>query len=201
MTSNSKNRNYLLHLIPAIGTLIILTLLILFYKKGHFNSVDTLQEFIINFGILAPTVFIFLQTINVIVPIIPASLGSVAGILIFGTLKGLLYNYIGNCTGSIIVFLLSRKYGKDFVRKIIGAKNFEKFLKYIDDEKIKFDRFFTYAIFFPVAPDDILCYIAGLTKMKFKKFVGIILLGKPTSIAIYSIGISAIIQHIYNLVF
>ena len=39
------------------------------------------------------------------------------------------------------------------------------------------------AIFFPVAPDDFLCYLAGLTRMSLKKFSAIIFLGKPASIA------------------
>ena len=40
-----------------------------------------------------------------------------------------------------------------------------------------------------VAPDDVLCMIAGLTKMSWKKFSAIILLGKPASIAAYSMAL------------
>ncbi|HEY5525923.1 MAG TPA: VTT domain-containing protein, partial [Clostridium sp.] len=64
----------------------------------------------------------------------------------------------------------------------------------------KFDKMFAYAIFFPLAPDDLLCYIAGLTKMTLKKFATIILLGKPMSIAIYSLGIAAIGKYLISLI-
>ena len=53
----------------------------------------------------------------------------------------------------------------------------------------KFDKFFALAIFFTCAPDDVLCMIAGLTKMSWKKFSAIILLGKPASIAAYSMAL------------
>ena len=57
------------------------------------------------------------------------------------------------------------------------------------DKGKKFDKFFALAIFFPCAPDDVLCMIAGLTKMSWKKFSAIILLGKPASIAAYSMAL------------
>ena len=47
----------------------------------------------------------------------------------------------------------------------------------------KFDKFFAVAIFMPVAPDDFLCYLAGLTKMRSSRFLKIIILGKPFAIA------------------
>ena len=53
----------------------------------------------------------------------------------------------------------------------------------------KFDVLFAAAIFFPFAPDDLLCYLAGLTKMTSRRFLAIILLGKPVSIALYSLGL------------
>ncbi|MGB4440341.1 MAG: TVP38/TMEM64 family protein [Sedimentibacter sp.] len=199
-TSDAKNTDYLINLITAAGTVCVLILLFWSYKHGYFSSVETLQKFIVGFGIWAPIVFILIQIIQVIVPIVPGAISCVAGILIFGNMMGFVYNYIGICIGSIAVFILSKKYGSYFVRKIIGQKNYDKFIKYIDDEN-KFSTLFSFAIFFPVAPDDILCYIAGLTKMKLKKFITVILLCKPASIAIYSMGLTVMVQNIYKLIF
>lgn len=112
---------------------------------------------------------------------------------------GFLYNYVGICIGSIFVFLLSKRYGKHFVKGIVGAKAYEKYIGWVNRGK-KFDKMFALAIFFPVAPDDILCYIAGLTKMNLKKFVAIILLGKPISIAIYSLGLSTTLHYLSTLI-
>jgi len=144
-------------------------------------------------------IFVLIQIAQVIVPIVPGAVSCVAGIIIFGPWVGFLYNYIGICIGSILVFLLSKKYGKDFVKGIIGEKSYNKYIGWIERGR-KFDTMFALAIFFPVAPDDLLCYIAGLTKMKLEKFVAIILLGKPMSIALYSLGLTSIGQYLLELI-
>ena len=58
---------------------------------------------------------------------------------------------------------------------------------------------FAAAIFFPAAPDDLLCFLAGVTRMRFRKFLMVILLGKPLSIAIYSLGLTVIFDQILRL--
>ena len=58
------------------------------------------------------------------------------------------------------------------------------------------NRLFALAIFFPVAPDDFLCYLAGTTSMTWRRFTTIILLGKPLSIALYSLGLTVLFQQI-----
>ncbi|WP_225353487.1 VTT domain-containing protein [Lacticaseibacillus thailandensis] len=50
------------------------------------------------------------------------------------------------------------------------------------------------AILLPVAPDDFLCMLAGLTKMSLRKFVWIIVLCKPWTILAYSMGMNKLIM-------
>ena len=47
-----------------------------------------------------------------------------------------------------------------------------------------------------MAPDDFLCYLAGTTSMTWRRFTAIILLGKPLSIALYSLGLTVLFQQI-----
>jgi len=168
------------------------------YKTGLFSSTESFRKFITGFGIWATLIFILIQIIQVIIPILPGAVGCVAGIIIFGPWMGFLYNYIGICIGSIIVFLLSKRFGRYFVKGIVGGKSYDKYIGWIDRGK-KFDNMFALAIFFPLAPDDLLCYIAGLTKMDLRKFITIILLGKPMSIAIYSLGLTTIGHYLFAL--
>ena len=65
----------------------------------------------------------------------------------------------------------------------------------INDER-RFKKMFSLAIFIPGIPDNYLCYIAGLTKMKFRYFISVILLGKPLSIAVFTFGALAALQFI-----
>ena len=107
------------------------------------------------------------------------------------------YNYVGISMGSILAFVLSKRYGKSFVQHMIGEKNYKKYIGWLD-KGTAFDKAFAAAIFFPVAPDDLLCYIAGLTKMTLRKFTLIIILGKPGSIFLYSLGLTSITQLIQH---
>lgn len=192
-------KNRLVHVSTCIGLLLIGIFLFWGYKNGLFQSTETFKNFINSFGIWAPLIFLLIQIIQVVVPILPGAVGCVAGIIIFGPWMGFVYNYAGICIGSIIVFLLSKKYGRRFVRGAIGEKSFDKYIGWVDRGK-KFDIMFACAIFFPLAPDDLLCYIAGLTKMKLMKFTTIILLGKPMSIAIYSMGLTEIGKYLITLI-
>lgn len=83
------------------------------------------------------------------------------------------------------------------MRGVVGRKTYDKYIGWVDNEQ-KFDKMFALAIFFPGAPDDLLCYIAGLTKMHLRKFILIIILGKPMSIAIYSLGLTTVIHLILS---
>ena len=59
---------------------------------------------------------------------------------------------------------------------------------------------FAVAIFAPCAPDDMLCYLAGTTDMNWKTYTLIILLGKPASTALYSLGLTAVLRALMALV-
>lgn len=162
-------------------------------RTGIFVSPEALEKFLGRFGLLAPVLFVLIQCIQVVIPILPGAVGCLGGVLIFGPVWGFAYNYLGISMGSILAFLLSKRYGRSFVRNMIGEKNFKKYIGWLDKGNA-FDKGFAAAIFFPVAPDDLLCYIAGLTKMSLKKFALIILLGKPGSIFLYSLGLTGIKQ-------
>ena len=158
-----------------------------------FVSQEALEAFLGRFGMFAPLCFILIQIVQVVIPILPGAIGCLGGVLIFGPVWGFVDNYVGISIGSILAFLLSKYYGKPFVRGIIGDKNYEKYIGWLDKGK-GFDKAFALAIFFPVAPDDLLCYMAGLTKMSLRKFATIIFLGKPGSIFLYSLGLTGIME-------
>ena len=155
------------------------------------RNVEELRAIIRSTGAWAPLVFILIQALQVFLLPIPGLLTVGAGVLIFGPAWGFVYNYVGISIGSVLAFLLSKRYGKPFVRNMIGEKNYDKYIGWLNKGNA-FDKAFAAAIFFPVAPDDLLCYIAGLTKMSLKKFTLIIILGKPGSIFLYSLGLTSI---------
>ena len=145
-------------------------------------------------GIMAPIVFIVIQAVQVVVPILPGSIGCAFGVMFFGAVWGFVYNYVGICAGSVWAFLVAKRYGTVFVKSVTGDKFYQKYQRFLDKKK-EFERIFALLIFLPVAPDDFLCYLAGVSSMSLKRFTVIILLGKPLAIFLYSMGLYQILQY------
>lgn len=190
-----KERNYfaLASKYLSIASILLCILFAVWgYHLGIFESQESLSHFIRQTGIWAPLIFTFIQLIQVVIPVLPGFVTCVVGAIAFGPVLGFFYSYIGICAGSILAFLIARKYGVGCVKKMIGESAYEKYIGWLEKGKT-FPLLFTLAIFLPAAPDDILCFIAGLTNMSTKKFVAIILLGKPFVIILYCLAVAGVI--------
>ncbi len=178
----------LINTISIIGLAVSVVLTIYFINLGVFKDMNALRGLVGDNVILGPVIFILLQILQVVIPIIPGGISSAAGVLIFGPLMGFVYNYAGICIGSIIIFLLGRRYGKPFILSMVSDKTYNRYAGWLENQN-RFDKLFALAIFLPVAPDDALCLMAGLTNISVKKFTAIILLAKPLSIFLYSMAL------------
>ena len=176
-----------------LGFLMIGAFVVYGFQLDIFTSSSAFSTYIISLGIIAPIAFILIQGIQVVIPILPGAIGCIAGVIAFGPVFGLIYSYIGICIGSIGAFLISQRYGMPVVRKFINPKKLDKYMNWLDKGN-KFEKLFAIAILLPIAPDDLLCFLAGLTKMKLRNFSVIILLCKPPAIAIYSLTLAGMIS-------
>lgn len=183
--SKLESYNYLKYLYRIIViSITVFSIIFIIYsiKLGIFNDKNIMINYIRNLGLIAPIIFILLQITQVLIPIIPGSISSIVGVLVFGPIQGFIYNYIGLIIGSIISYYLSKRYGINLIRKIFKESTINKYLN-----KDKFTKLFLIAIILPYFPDDLLCYIAGISNIKFKNFIIIILLGRPISLLFTSI--------------
>lgn len=181
---NKSIFNSIFTTVTIIVTIILIGFIIYGLHLGIFKDKEFLVYYIKSLGIFACIFFILLQAFQVIFPVIPGGASCLAGVLAFGPILGFIYNYIGLVIGSTIAFLLSRKFGLPLVQKLFKQQTIDKYLKYIKGNS--FNKIFTIGIFAPGLPDDLLCYIAGLSNMSLKKFLIIILLGKPWTLLLYS---------------
>ncbi|HGF8002018.1 MAG: TVP38/TMEM64 family membrane protein [Enterococcus faecium] len=178
----------LINFISIIGLGLSIALTIYFINLGVFKDLNALRGLVGDSIILGPVIFIFIQILQVVIPIIPGGISTAAGVLIFGPYAGFIYNYVGICIGSIIIFLLGRRYGKPFILSMISDKTYNKYIGWLDNQN-RFEKLFALAIFLPVAPDDVLCLMAGLTNISVKRYTLIILIAKPLSIFLYSMAL------------
>lgn len=180
-----------MQIVSIVGFLTSVVLCVIGWKMGLFSSQERLRQFVEGFGLWGPLVFVVIQAVQVVVPILPGGISCLAGVLLFGALPGFFYNYIGICIGSVLAFLIAKSCGRPLLFRMFGEKRMKKYGKWMS-EGSRFTKLFAVAIFLPVAPDDILCYWAGTTEMRLPTFTGIILLGKPFAIALYSLGLTVI---------
>jgi len=194
----TNTKKHVINAVTIIGLSVSIFFVIYGIKMQIFTSQTALEQFMKSAGIFGPSLFIVFQAVQVVIPILPGGIGCLAGVIIFGPVIGFIYNYIGICFGSVLAFLLAKNYGTEFVRSVLKEKTYEKYASWLQKGS-NFDKWFALAIISPMAPDDYLCYLAGLTEMRVKKFTLIILACKPFGIAAFSFGINLIYTYLLSL--
>lgn len=180
-----KYKNLLTSLL-VIFCFFISAFMIKAYLDGKFDSVESLREYISGFGIFAPLILTLIQALQVVIPILPGFLGCAVGAVMFGTVGGFLCNYIGISAGSVAAFALAKKFGTGLVESLFPKEKYEKYSKWAAESR-SYTALLFWGMVLPLFPDDFFCYFSGLTKMTLKKFVTIIIIGKPWCILAYSI--------------
>ena len=183
----SKHYAFFQRLIQFLGILALigtLMLILWFYRLGILNDSNALKDFVQRHQFWGPLIFVLVQIFQVVFPVIPGGVTTVAGFLIFEPRLAFLYNYIGIIIGSVILFLLVRIYGKKFILLFVNDKTFYKYEAKLETQG--FEVFFILCMLSPISPADVLVMITGLTRISLKRFMLIIMLTKPISILSYS---------------
>lgn len=167
---------YGLAIFLLIGTFILL-------QVGFFDvvrSVEELRKIIEEAGSLAWVAFTALQFLQVVLLPIPGMMSTAVGLAMFGPVKCLILSLIGIELGSLVAFWIGRKFGYKAVSWLAGKEELDSWMKRL---KGKDSLFLTMAFLFPFFPDDILCFVAGLSSMSFSYFLGMSLVTRTISIA------------------
>lgn len=126
-------------------------------------------------GPWGPGLFILLQLAQVIIAPIPGQISGFVGGLAFGAVWGTVYSMIGAAIGFTLIFIFARKLGRPFVERFVDRKLLDKF-DYLTEANGTFVFFLIFLL--PAFPDDIICYIAGLSKIRIPTLIAISLLGR-----------------------
>ena len=184
--------------VSLFGLLLCVAAGIWAWRAGLLTSQERMQAFVASCGAAGGLLFVAFQAVQVVVPILPGGLGCLAGVVLFGPWYGFVYNYLGICAGSLAAFAISRSCGRPLLYRMFPRKMIEKYDRWTG-EKHRFARWFALLIFLPVAPDDYLCFLAGTTEISWRTYTAIILLCKPFSIALYSLGLTVLFQQVLGL--
>jgi uncharacterized membrane protein YdjX (TVP38/TMEM64 family) len=133
------------------------------------------MEVISSFSPYSPLVFILLQVVQVVVAPIPGGPIAFLGGYLFGVQAGFIYSMIGLMLGSWLAFSIAGILEKWLVKKFVSAKKLKKFDYLMGHEGVVLS-FLLFLI--PGFPKDALCYILGLTPMRWGIFLIISTIGR-----------------------
>lgn len=189
-----QNALYRLALCVVVCLVLIAALFYAISRTGfikRMTSVEALQEFIRSNGSYAVTVclFILIQFLQVVVLPIPSTVTVMAGVALFGPWFCSLYSFIGILAGSLVAFAIGRFLGYRVVSWIVGKDDLDKWLN-----KIKGKDYLILSIMFllPLFPDDVLCFISGLSSMTWPYFIIMIIITRALSITLSSVSFNSI---------
>ncbi len=148
-----------------------------------FRDRAALQAWIASFGVWAPLVGIALNAAQVIAAPIPGQVIGLANGYLFGTWLGTLYSLIGVMLGTGIVLILTRRWGRPFVVRLVPGEQLEK----LDRLVARRGALFFFLIFLlPLLPDDLTCFAVGLTDLAIGRMMVLIALGRLPGLIVAS---------------
>lgn len=178
------NKAFIYKLLYITIVLIFCALLLLYLLNisGFFDKIKSVEEFrnyIQSFGSFAVIIFIAVQFLQVVVLPIPSFITVGAGVLLFGPFRGSVYSCIGIISGSLAAFFIGRIFGYKVASWLVGKDDLDKGLRSVKGK----DRVvLTFMFIFPFFPDDLLCFVAGITTMSAWYFVGMIFIARVFSV-------------------
>ena len=167
--------SFLIFPLLIISTLVV----VIVYKEPLwqvFSSSENIQRTVESWGAAAPLAFIGLQFVQVVIFIIPGEVPQIAGGYLFGMAKGTLYSIVGILLGSSFNFLLARLFGIPFVKALFKEEQLSKFDNITHSSRAQIAFFLLFVI--PGIPKDVLCYVAGLSPLRFVAFITISTIGR-----------------------
>ena len=128
--------------------------------------------------------FVAIQILQVVIAPIPGQAAAFAGGFIFGFWKGWGLTTLGLLIGSLIAMVLARLLGISLVRKVVPESIIQRFDSVVSD-----GGYMTFFMIFllPALPDDAVCFLAGLTKLKLLPLSLVCLLGRAPGMAVLSL--------------
>ena len=138
-------------------------------------SPHRLKKLILSYGAYSPLAYILLQVLQVVVAPIPGGAIEFLGGYLFGVNAGFVYSMIGLILGAAVAFGLARLFERVAVERFVSPETRKKFGYLIGHE----GTILSFLLFLiPGFPKDALCYILGLTPMRWGIFLLVSTIGR-----------------------
>lgn len=173
----------------TLAAVVVLAVLAASYYLLHtiVFSLDSqdFDQFITQFGPVAPIVMIALIAVEVVVAPLPGGWLSITTGYLFGSGLGFVYAYLGSVVGGSIAFELARWLGQPFIRRFVNEKKYERYSAKLETSKLGLGLLFA----IPLFPTDIVCLLLGASGIRRRDYYTIMALGYlPNMVALNFVG-------------
>lgn len=162
-----------------LGAFVVASGLALWYWREPlrmlFRDPSRVREWIAGFGFWAPLVSIALSTAQVLLAPVPGQIIGVANGYLYGVWLGTLYSLLGLLIGTALAMWLARQFGRPLVERLVKREHLERW----DRITMRQGPWFFFLIFLiPGLPDDLVCFLIGLSPLPLPHMVLLALLGR-----------------------
>lgn len=133
-----------------------------------------------SFGVWGRVVFITLRAVQTVVKIIPGEPLEIAAGYMYGVWGGLFYCLFGQIIGSVIIILLTKKFGMKLVELFVPKKKIDSLAFLRNKKNLNITLFIIYLI--PSTPKDVITYLMALTDENMLLFMIITTIGRIPSV-------------------
>ena len=134
------------------------------YRKQF--DIDVLGDWLAGAGVMAPLLFIGIYAISTVL-LMPGSVLTIAGGVLFGPVWGTFYNLTGATVGATMAFLIARYLASDLVSRKTGGW----LRQLVEGVEAEGWRFVAFVRLVPLFPFSLLNYALGLTRIRLFHYV------------------------------
>lgn len=158
---------------------------------AFFTDQERVADFIRHQGRWASLVTVGLHVLQVVAAPIPGQVLDAVNGYLFGPLWGTFYSTIGVMGGSFLAMGLTRRFGRPLAECLVGAQALNRMDHYA---RRRGPLFFFIVFLVPFVPDDVACFLAGLTPIPLTELMLVALLGRLPGIAVANLVGSAVTE-------
>jgi len=140
-----------------------------------YNDRERIQAWVAGFGAWAPLVSVALNVAQVLLAPIPGQFVGITNGYLYGIWLGTLYSMAGLLLGTTLAMALGRWFGRPLVERLVKPETLDRWDRIADRQG---PLFFFLVFLFPFVPDDISCFLIGLSPLPIPRMVVMATLGR-----------------------
>lgn len=157
---------------------------------------ENINDLLLQIGLWGPIIACLFIVVESIIPILPLSVFITVNFVAFGSFIGFIISWIFTIIGCIISFMIFKhRYKEKFDKRIRNKKYVDRLIVWLETAKF---QHLVVLVAIPFTPAFLFNVAAGLSKMTFRKFFFVILIGKIFLIYFWGFVGTALLESLTN---